>query len=69
MDMRNTKQVQTSLNLRYEPDAFVSLANALSFAHGCHKPHRVMLGDDGRFWVVCPADADVLDRAGYEFAE
>jgi hypothetical protein len=47
---------------------FVSLANANSFVQHCVKPMWVMLGDDMRFWVVTPADAARLERAGYEFA-
>ncbi len=45
--------------------AWSSLGRAL-------KPHRVMLGDviDDRpqWWVVTPADAERLARAGYEYA-
>ena len=37
------------------------------------KPLRVMLGDvvddEPRFWVVTPADASRLERAGYEYAK
>jgi len=32
------------------------------------KPMRVMLGVDGRFWVVTPADAERLARLGLEYA-
>lgn len=42
--------------------AFNSLKHSL-------KPQRVILGDDMKFWVVCPADAERLYRAGYEYAE
>jgi hypothetical protein len=48
---------------------FTSLAIANEFSNGCLKPHRVILGDHPSFWVVCPADAERLLRAGYEFAE
>ena len=41
--------------------AFASLDHAV-------KPLRVMLGDDCRYWVVTPADAQRLERAGYEWA-
>jgi hypothetical protein len=42
----------------------------LAFEHAATtvKPHRVMLGDDGRYWVVTPADAARLERMGYEYA-
>lgn len=48
--------------------------NAFSFADGCCKPHCMVLGDidedgeNGQFWVVLPADAQRLVRAGYELA-
>lgn len=29
----------------------------------------VIMGDDGRFWVVMMADAERLHRAGYAYAE
>jgi hypothetical protein len=44
------------------------LAN--SYANRCVKPHWVVLGDNdgetGEYWVVTPADAQRLERAGYE---
>ncbi len=49
--------------------SFTSLALARSFASRCHKPHRIMLGDHPCYWVVSPADAECLARAGYECAE
>ena len=53
---------------------FASLDNARSYAARCIKSHRIVLGDidddgeDGKYWVVLPADAERLQRAGYEFA-
>ena len=45
---------------------------AWSFADGATPPQRVMLGDviddQPRWWVVTPADANRLERAGYEYA-
>ncbi len=45
---------------------------AWSFADGSIPPSRVMLGDviddQPRWWVVTPADAARLERAGYEYA-
>ena len=29
---------------------------------------NVMLGDNGKFWVACFADAQKLQKAGYEIA-
>ena len=48
--------------------AFRNLDNATSFASHATTPQRVMLGDDERFWVVTPADASRLERAGFEYA-
>jgi len=51
---------------------FTSLANARAYAARCIKLHLVVQGDidedgeNGRFWVVLPADAERLARAGYE---
>lgn len=30
------------------------------------KPQMIILGDDGRFWLVCLADGEKLLKAGYE---
>ena len=45
-----------------------SAALAFSFADGCDKPMFVVMGDDGMFWVVSGADAQRLEKAGYELA-
>ena len=51
---------------------FTSLANARAYAARCIKLHLVVQGDidedgeNGRFWVVLPADAQRLETAGYE---
>ena len=51
---------------------FNALANASNFANRATYPMRIILGDhDGersQFWVVTPADASRLERAGYEMA-
>jgi hypothetical protein len=55
---------------------FLNLANANGWANGSATPMRVMLGDidlhtpthRAWFWVVTPADAARLERAGYEYA-
>lgn len=43
---------------------------ATSYAAHCVKPHWIVLGDhdgdNGEYWVVTPADAQRLERAGYE---
>lgn len=60
-DLKNT------LGLRRKPQVFTSVKFAFSFADGCSKPHRVMLGA-GKYLVVTPSDAAKLERAGFEFA-
>jgi hypothetical protein len=51
---------------------FRSLELARSYAERCTKPHWVVQGDidgdgeNGRYWVVLPADAARLEAAGYE---
>lgn len=39
-------------------------------AENCVKPHWIVLGDHdgecGEYWVATPADAQRLERAGYE---
>ena len=53
---------------------FRSLENARFYAERCSgtKPHWVVQGDvdgdgeNGRWWVVLPADAARLEAAGYE---
>ena len=48
---------------------FASIDNARSYAARCIKLHMVVQGDidedgeNGRFWVVLPADAQRLERA------
>jgi hypothetical protein len=54
--------------MKYEPIKFIDRNNAFSFAARCLKSMWVMLGDDDRFWVVCPADASRLEKQGYEYA-
>lgn len=44
---------------------------AALYASHCVKTHWIVLGDhdgeeEGEYWVVTPADAQRLERAGYE---
>ena len=57
------------MNLRYEPSKYSRRELAFNSLKHCVKPHRVMLGCDNKYWVVCPADAARLERLGYEYAE
>ncbi|MFR9505489.1 MAG: hypothetical protein SNI32_05345 [Rikenellaceae bacterium] len=63
------KEVQRIYKLRYKPTIMCDLKAALEWAEGCEKSQFVMLGDDCKYWVVCPADAWSLIVAGYEYAE
>ena len=62
------KNYKNTLQLKYEPYKFVNRENAFKWANNSLKPQRVMLGCDGRFWVVCPADAARLEKLDYEYA-
>ena len=48
---------------------FRDRALAESWAGHAVRSQVVMLGDDGRYWVVSPADAARLERLGYEYAD
>ncbi len=63
------KQAKIIYNLRYQPTIMCSRATAFEWAAGMNKLHFVILGDDCMFWVVCPADALRLIKAGYEYAQ
>ena len=52
-----------------KPAEFNSRKLAFSSLDHYVKPARVMLGDNGKYWVVSPADAARLEKAGYEYAE
>jgi hypothetical protein len=68
MTQTTTKALQTTLKLRHEPIRFSTPEAARHFADRCTRPMWVVLGDAARAWVVCPADAARLERAGYEIA-
>lgn len=47
---------------------FYEIENAISFQNHAIKPMWIMLGDDNRYWVVIPALAAALEKAGYQYA-
>lgn len=47
---------------------FYEIENAISFQNHAIKPMWIMLGDDNRYWVVIPALAATLEKAGYQYA-
>ena len=61
------EKTREALGLRHRPEVIRDEAAAFRIADHAAKPLRVMLGD-GAYWVVCPADAERLDRAGFEWA-
>ena len=65
----NATNYKNQLNLRHEPRQFSSRDLAFSAANRSQKTAWVMLGDNEKFWVVCPADAAKLERMGYEYAK
>ncbi|MFN8993198.1 MAG: hypothetical protein ACK5X3_05970 [Pseudomonadota bacterium] len=50
------------------PIKFTSLSTANSFVNNAIKSMAVMMGDDNKFWVVTMADAQRLEKVGYEWA-
>ena len=48
---------------------FTSEAAARSYRNRCLKPRSIVLGDDGKIWLVTPAEASTLNKAGYEIIE
>lgn len=61
-------KLKKDLGLKYRPDRFLNIESAIGWANNATKLRFVMLGCDGRFWVVCGADASRLSKQGYEFA-
>lgn len=45
-----------------------SLADAFATARRSHQIRLVVMGDDGRYWVVSAREAARLRKAGYEMA-
>lgn len=47
---------------------FTDRTSAMHYAAKCIKPMRIILGTDGRFWIVNPKVANQLEAQGYEYA-
>lgn len=62
------KKLKKDLGLRHRPDRFKNRDAAFRWANNGLKMRMVMLGCDGRFWVVCGSDASRLFKLGYEYA-
>ena len=67
------KSISKTFNLRHIPTATRSRMAAFELAEQSPgklgRTRWVILGDNDWFWIVCPADADKLIKAGYELAE
>jgi len=48
---------------------FINLSNAKNLADRAKKSMAILLGDDGRYWVVSLGLGEKLMKAGYEMAE
>ena len=63
------KNLKTTLGLRNNISELSTLESANRWANKCIKLHIVVLGDNGKFWVACFADAQKLCKMGYEMAK
>ena len=54
--------------IKYSIDIMNTLEGSKRFADRCIKLHAVVLGDNGKYWIVCAADAQRLVKIGYEIA-
>ena len=59
----------TGLVLKYEVVQFSSLVLAKSYTAHSVKAAWIVLGDNDKYWIVCPADFEKLIRAGYQAAK
>lgn len=63
------KDLKVKLGLRHIPDQFSNKEAAIRWADKAEKMHVVMIGDNGKFWVVVLSDASRLMKAGYKRAQ
>jgi hypothetical protein len=61
-----TTQIKSTYNLKYSPDVFTTRESAFRSADRSVKMAIVILGEAGKFWVVCMADAQRLVKQGFE---
>lgn len=65
--MNTTDKVKEALNPSNRIE-FNELAVANRFADNCNKIHMVVLGDNGKYWVMLPKFSERLVKSGYEYA-
>jgi hypothetical protein len=58
-----------TLNTRYNPTVLSTIEAAVRFVNRCEKLHMIVMGDNCKFWVCTPADAQKLVKSGYEYAK
>jgi hypothetical protein len=54
--------------IAHDIQRYSRLGSAIEASYHGEKMRMVVMGDDGRFWVMRPAWAQKLERAGYEVA-
>ena len=70
-DFANEKALQKAYGLRYQPDRYNGLEAARIGLTFCVKSHMIVEVDENQtrfkagYYLVCPADASRLERAGY----
>jgi hypothetical protein len=63
------QNLTAKLGLRNNVDQFSNFEAAERWANNCKKIHMVILGDNGKYWVASFADAQKLEKLGYEIAK
>lgn len=62
------KSIKETYGLRHYPEMFNTLSTAAKWAEDLEFSTKIMLGDNGLFWLVTSSDARRLAEAGYEYA-
>jgi hypothetical protein len=61
---------QQLLNSPSSIKRYAKLENARNVAYNRSvKPQSILMGDDGRYWVVSRAAGETLNKAGYEYVK
>ncbi|WP_448961722.1 hypothetical protein [Larkinella arboricola] len=61
---------QQLISIRSLRSEFSQLSTAMGYIERCISPSKwaIVLGENGRFWVLSNRDASVLVKAGFEYA-
>ena len=68
MSMETTNATTRYEQIKANASRFNDRSLAFRAAASCEKARWVVLGDDGKFWVVRPVDAAWMEAHRYEFA-